>query len=89
MLTLLDEAISEGTFQSNLTKACHDNDLPNIIYTPHPNTATKLFDSLTEFSECSCTPRPTQARLAKQRTTKPKKSHLTKYCRGSIFSTLH
>ena len=96
MLTLLDEAVSKGSFQSNLSKACHDNDLPNIIYTPHPNTATALFDSMTEFSDCSCTPRPTHLRknMKKQTTKKAKTCSLTKYTRdqskrqGEIFNTL-
>ena len=80
MLTLLDEAVNEGSFQSNLSKACHDNDLPNIIYTPHPNTPTALFNSMIEFSNISCTSIPPQQHL-KSNNSKPKKSNTTKYFR--------
>ena len=71
-LTLLDEAVAAGSFQSNLTKACHDNDLPNIIYTPHPDTVKAIFDSMTKSPDCICTSRPTPKKV---------KSTLTKYTR--------
>ena len=85
MLTLLDEAVSEGSFQSNLSKACQDNDLPQIIYSPNPNTATALFDSMTKFSDLSCTRRQSHDHLRqktkKRKTQKTRKCSLTKYTR--------
>ena len=80
MLTLLDEAVNEGSFQCNFSKACQDNDLPNIIYTPHPNTATALFNSMTHCSNVSCTSQPTQVNL-KPNNSKQNKSTTTKYFR--------
>ena len=50
MLTLLEEAVSPGSFQANLSKAYHDNGLPNVTYTPQPNTANTFFEAVTGLS---------------------------------------
>ena len=46
MLSLLDEAVTPGTFQGNLTKACQDNGLPDIKYALQTNTAQVFFRSV-------------------------------------------
>ena len=85
MLMLLDEAVSEGSFQ--ITKACLDNDLPNITYSPHPDTAIAFFNSMTDTSDSLYIPESqisVRPKVNKQKTQKPIKSNVTKYTRDQL-----
>ena len=47
MLAILDEAVTPGSFQDNMSKACQDNGLPDVTYNLQPNTAQAFFKACT------------------------------------------
>ena len=67
MLTLLDEGVTPGTFQGNLSKACQDNGLPNVKYDLQSNTAQVFFEAFTgQYStESTKTPKKIKSKTSK------------------------